>query len=64
MLRELVGPRTMGSLADASDYTPAAVTYHCGRLKAAGLITRERRGQHVVARRTASGQALVTLLSG
>ncbi|MFH9191321.1 ArsR/SmtB family transcription factor [Streptomyces globisporus] len=60
----MVGPRTMGSLADASDYTPAAVTYHCGRLKAAGLITRERRGQHVVARRTASGQALVTLLSG
>lgn len=54
----------MGSLADASDYTPAAVTYHCGRLKAAGLITRERRGQHVVARPTASGQALVTLLSG
>ncbi|MFD8622113.1 MULTISPECIES: helix-turn-helix transcriptional regulator [unclassified Streptomyces] len=64
ILRELVSPRTMGSLAAASDCTPATVTYHCGHLQAAGLITRERLGQHVVARRTASGEALVTLLSG
>jgi DNA-binding transcriptional ArsR family regulator len=64
ILRELVRPCTMGSLASAVNCTPATVTYHCGQLEAAGLLTRERRGQHVVARRTASGVALVNLLSG
>ncbi|MCC9711536.1 helix-turn-helix domain-containing protein [Streptomyces sp. MNU76] len=64
ILRELVRPCTMGSLASRPSCTPATVTYHCGQLEAAGLLTRERRGQHVVARRTNSGGALVGLLSG
>ncbi|MDX3114125.1 winged helix-turn-helix domain-containing protein [Streptomyces scabiei] len=64
ILRELVRPCTMGSLASALNCTPATVTYHCGQLETAGLLARERRGQHVVARRTASGGALVDLLSG
>ncbi|MFJ3669621.1 ArsR/SmtB family transcription factor [Streptomyces sp. NPDC090106] len=63
ILRELVHPGTMGSLASALNCTPATVTYHCGQLESAGLLTRERRGQHVVARRTAAGVALVQLLS-
>lgn len=64
ILRELVRPCTMGSLASALNCTPATVTYHCAQLETAGLLTRERRGQHVMARRTASGGALVNLLSG
>ncbi|MFI1722638.1 ArsR/SmtB family transcription factor [Streptomyces sp. NPDC020489] len=64
ILRELTRPCTMGSLASALNCTPATVTYHCGQLEAAGLLTRERRGQHVMARRTTSGAALVGLLSG
>lgn len=64
ILRELARPCTMGALASALNCTPATVTYHCGQLEAAGLLSRERRGQHVVARRTTSGAALVSLLSG
>jgi DNA-binding transcriptional ArsR family regulator len=64
ILRELARPCTMGALASALNCTPGTVTYHCGQLEAAGLLTRERQGQHVVARRTASGLALVSLLSG
>ncbi|MFD3843250.1 ArsR/SmtB family transcription factor [Streptomyces sp. NPDC058642] len=63
ILRELTQPCTMGSLASALNCTPATVTYHCGQLEAAGLLSRERRGQHVVARRTTSGATLVHLLS-
>ncbi|MFF8036361.1 ArsR/SmtB family transcription factor [Streptomyces sp. NPDC016626] len=64
ILRELARPCTMGSLASALNCTPATATYHCGQLEAAGLLSRERRGQHVVARRTTSGAALVGLLTG
>ncbi|MEU6378842.1 winged helix-turn-helix domain-containing protein [Streptomyces sp. NPDC046909] len=63
ILRELARPCTMGALASELNCTPATVTYHCGQLEAAGLLSRERRGQHVVARRTATGGALVNLLS-
>ncbi|WP_282701426.1 winged helix-turn-helix domain-containing protein [Streptomyces sp. CC219B] len=63
ILRELARPCTMGSLAATLNCTPATVTYHCGQLEAAGLLTRERRGQHVVARRTETGAALVSLLT-
>ncbi|WAU82950.1 winged helix-turn-helix domain-containing protein [Streptomyces sp. Qhu-G9] len=64
ILRELVRPSTMGRLASTLSCTPATMTYHCGQLESAGLVSRERQGQHVWVRRTSRGAALVDLLTG
>ncbi|GAA4506642.1 hypothetical protein GCM10023191_064030 [Actinoallomurus oryzae] len=40
-------PVTMGELATLTRLTPSAVTYHCERLAAAGLVLRERHGREV-----------------
>ena len=40
---------------------PSAATHHVSALEAAGLVRRERRGRHVVVRRTARGEALLAL---
>ena len=40
-------PITMGELAALTRLTPSAITYHCERLAAAGLIRRERHGREV-----------------
>ncbi|MET9377543.1 winged helix-turn-helix domain-containing protein [Streptomyces sp. NPDC002992] len=63
ILRGLSRPRTMGQLAAALVCAPSTVTHHCGQLEAAGLVHRERRGQHVQVTRTTRGDALVDLLS-
>ena len=62
VLRSLRVPVTMGEIASALESTPATATYHCGQLEAAGLAERERRGRHVLMRRTERGDALVDLL--
>ena len=45
-------------IAEALRMVPAGVTHHLGRLEAAGLVIRKRRGRHVVVERTARGTAL------
>jgi DNA-binding MarR family transcriptional regulator len=40
---------------------PSAATHHVTALEAAGLVTRERSGRHVLVRRTARGDALLEL---
>lgn len=46
LLRE--GPRTSGQIAERFDSAWPTVSRHLGVLRAAGLITSERRGQQVV----------------
>ncbi|MEJ2215360.1 MAG: autorepressor SdpR family transcription factor [Gemmatimonadota bacterium] len=46
LLRE--GPRTSGQIAEQFDSAWPTVSRHLGVLRAAGLITSERRGQQVV----------------
>lgn len=42
------GARAAGSLAEAVDMSPAALSHHLSRLKAAELVRTERRGQSIV----------------
>ncbi|MFF7203614.1 winged helix-turn-helix domain-containing protein [Streptomyces sp. NPDC008141] len=63
ILRASATPMTMGELASHLRCSPANITYHCTQLQDAGLLDRERRGRHVVLRRTERGHALVELLS-
>jgi DNA-binding transcriptional ArsR family regulator len=61
ILRRTAIPRTVGELAVGLMTVPSAVTYHANALVAAGLVVRERRGKHVIVRRTARGEALILL---
>ena len=61
ILRRLDRPATAGELAQALLAVPSAATHHVTALEAAGLVRRERRGRHVVVRRTARGEALLAL---
>ena len=61
ILRRLDRPATAGELAQALLAVPSAATHHVSALEAAGLVRRERRGRHVVVRRTARGEALLAL---
>lgn len=62
VLHVLREPLTMGELAAVLRCAPSAATYHCGRLAAAGLVTRERYGREVRARRSVRGDELVDVL--
>lgn len=42
------GDRTAGEIADRFDMTKPSISHHLGILKQAGLVTDERRGQHIV----------------
>lgn len=64
LLRAAARPLTMGELATRVRLPPSAITYHCERLAAAGLIQRERRGREVWVSRTALGDTLLDLFSG
>src|SRR5215217_3013220 len=57
----LDAPTTAGRLAEALHTVPAGATHHLRELEAAGLVTRERRGQYVIVERTARGTALLAL---
>lgn len=61
ILRMLDRPRTAGAIAEALGAVPSAATHHVAALEAAGLVARERRGQHVQVHRTARGTALLAL---
>jgi DNA-binding MarR family transcriptional regulator len=57
-------PVTMSDLARRAYVVPSALTYHCERLAAAGLVSRERRGREVWVSRTGRGSDLVALFAG
>jgi DNA-binding transcriptional ArsR family regulator len=59
----LDAPTTAGRLAKALHTVPAGATHHLRGLEAAGLVTRERRGQYVIVARTARGTALLDLFA-
>jgi DNA-binding transcriptional ArsR family regulator len=61
ILRELEQPASNMALAEAIRTTPSTATHHVTALEAAGLVSRDRAGRHVVVRRTARGEALVAL---
>jgi DNA-binding transcriptional ArsR family regulator len=61
VLNALNRPVTMGELASITQLTPSAITYHCERLGAAGLVRRERRGREVRVIRTARAERLTEL---
>jgi DNA-binding transcriptional ArsR family regulator len=61
VLRHIDRPATVGSIAAALHAVPSAASYHVTALAVAGLVARERRGQHVLVRRTGKGNALLGL---
>ncbi|WP_285574500.1 ArsR/SmtB family transcription factor [Actinoallomurus iriomotensis] len=54
-------PVTMGELAALTRLTPSAITYHCERLAAAGLVRRERHGREVRVSLTPRAERLTEL---
>ncbi|HEY7275940.1 MAG TPA: winged helix-turn-helix domain-containing protein [Trebonia sp.] len=63
ILRATDRPHTMSDLARAAHVVPGAVTYHCERLAAAGLVRRDRRGRQIWVVRTTRGSDLIQLLT-
>ena len=61
LLRALDRPATAGELAARLSLVPSGITHHVDVMEPAGLVTRERRGQYVVVRRTARGARLIEL---
>jgi DNA-binding transcriptional ArsR family regulator len=61
LLRRLDRPHTAGELAASLGLRPSGLTFHVRALEAAGLIVRERRGRHVIVRRTERGHVLLAL---
>ncbi|GAA3075661.1 ArsR/SmtB family transcription factor [Streptosporangium carneum] len=61
LLHSLGRPMTMSALAAGAGMVPSAITYHCERLVAAGLVSRERRGREVWIVRTHRGAELLDL---
>jgi len=64
VLRLLDRPATAGAVAAALEAVPSAATHHVRALEAAGLVVRERAGQHVRVHRTDRGTALLALYDG
>jgi DNA-binding transcriptional ArsR family regulator len=62
VLAALTRPTTMGELATLTRLTPSAITYHCERLSAAGLVRRERHGREVHVVLTPLAERLTELL--
>jgi DNA-binding transcriptional ArsR family regulator len=61
ILRELDRSMTAGQIAGALRAVPSAASHHLTILERAGLVERERRGRHVVVRRTARGSEILAL---
>ena len=61
ILRLLDEPVVAGAVATAVQASPSAITHHIVALESAGLVRRERKGQHVWIHRTARATALLTL---
>ena len=62
ILRLLDEPRHAGAAAKAIAATPGAASHHLRALEEAGLVIRERDGQHVIVHRTARGNRLARAL--
>ncbi|KAB2339293.1 helix-turn-helix domain-containing protein [Actinomadura rudentiformis] len=54
-------PVTMGELAKLTQLAPSAVTHHCERLVASGLVHRERQGREIRIHQTERGRKIVEL---
>jgi DNA-binding transcriptional ArsR family regulator len=63
LLRRLDGALTAGTLAEASNLSPASITYHLRALESAGLVVRRRSGRNIIVRRTSRGTRLLSLYS-
>ncbi|WP_340561439.1 hypothetical protein [Streptomyces sp. GSL17-111] len=63
LLRHARHNPTMGRLSALLVCAPSAVTHHCGLLERAGLVRRERRGQHVRVLLTTRGRHLLAPLT-
>jgi DNA-binding transcriptional ArsR family regulator len=61
LLCALEQPMTMSMLATDMKIAPSGLTYHCDRLRAGRLITRERRGREVWIARTHRAEELLEL---
>ncbi|NUO96401.1 MAG: winged helix-turn-helix transcriptional regulator [Nonomuraea sp.] len=61
LLCALDQPITMSMLATYMKIAPSGLTYHCDRLRAGRLITRERRGREVWIARTQRAEELLEL---
>jgi DNA-binding transcriptional ArsR family regulator len=61
LLRLLDRPRNPGELAKEMLVVPSAATHHLRALETAGLVVRERVGNHVSVHRTSRGSALLEL---
>ncbi|MDP4511695.1 ArsR/SmtB family transcription factor [Nonomuraea turcica] len=61
LLCALDQPMTMSMLATDMMIAPSGLTYHCDRLRAGRLITRERRGREVWIARTGRAEELLEL---
>lgn len=61
VLRGLDAEQRPAEVAQALRMVPSGATHHLTRLEASGLVVRERRGRHVVVKRTARGTALLDL---
>lgn len=61
LLCALDQPMTMSMLATGMQLAPSGLTYHCDRLRAGRLITRERRGREVWITRTHRAEELLEL---
>ena len=57
-------PLTMSDLARRAGVAPSAVTYHCDRLAAAGLVRREKQSRQVWVSQTSLGADLIQLFAG
>ncbi|WP_162795750.1 ArsR/SmtB family transcription factor [Nonomuraea lactucae] len=64
LLNALDRPMTMSMLASNVRIAPSGITYHCDRLHAARLISRERRGREVWIARTQRAKELLELFHG
>lgn len=57
------GEKTAGELAEASDLSQSALSQHLARLREAGLVESEKRGQQVIYRISSmEAQALLSVL--
>jgi DNA-binding MarR family transcriptional regulator len=56
-------PLTMSDLARRASIAPSAVTYHCDRLAAAGLVRRQKQGREAWVSQTRRGAELVSLFA-
>ncbi|QXJ23762.1 winged helix-turn-helix transcriptional regulator [Actinomadura graeca] len=61
LLRAVARPLTMGELARLTQLSPSAVTHHCERLVASGLVRRERQGREIRIHQTGRGRRIVGL---